>query len=105
VDYAPEAIDAARRELVALRDSALGEAEFTWAVLLSHVIAYLADYRDLLAEDQDSGRAEHNLRAIKEDLLGLAGAWEHQDRYFPSGPQYAVDLRAAIGRHITEEGA
>jgi hypothetical protein len=53
-----------------------------------------------MVEEKDAGRA---LRALINELLGLAGSWEHLDRYFPSGPQYAVDLRATIGKYITED--
>ena len=48
VDYRPEAIDDVRRLVIELRDAALEQAKFEWAVGLSHAIAYLADYRDLL---------------------------------------------------------
>ena len=48
VDYSPEGVKAARADLVVLRDSALGQAEFHWAVLLSHVIAYMAEYIEVL---------------------------------------------------------
>lgn len=99
VDYTPEGVESARTELIALRNGAL--AEFAWATLLSHVIAYLADYRELLGARKPG--CEARLRALTQQLLGLAGSWEHQDRYFPSGPQYAVDLREVVGRHIVED--
>jgi hypothetical protein len=48
IDYSPETIEDARLELIVLRDSALKQAEFKWAVLLSHVIAYMSDYAEFL---------------------------------------------------------
>jgi hypothetical protein len=48
VEYTPEAVEAAREELATLRNGALDQAEFHWAVLLSHVLAYMAEYQELL---------------------------------------------------------
>jgi hypothetical protein len=48
VDYSPEGINAVREELIVLRNGALEQAEFHWAVLLSHVIAYLAEYKEVV---------------------------------------------------------
>lgn len=105
VEYTPEAVMQAHAEVAALRNEALVQTEFHAATLLSHVLAYLYDYQELLVEVEKGKKAETELRALIEELLGLAGAWEHQDRYFPSGPQYAVDLRAKVGAHISEENS
>lgn len=48
VEYTPEAIEAARQDLIVFRDAALDAERFDWAVLLSHVIAYLGDYGRLV---------------------------------------------------------
>ena len=48
VEYTPEAIQSAREEVIALRDYALRENYFEWAVLLSHVIAYLGEYSEVV---------------------------------------------------------
>lgn len=49
VEYTPEAIQDIRQNiLIPLRDSALEQNKFEWAVGLSHVIAYMADYAEIL---------------------------------------------------------
>lgn len=48
VEYTPEAVESVRQEVIALRDEALGQAEMHWAVLLSHTIAYLSEYKEKL---------------------------------------------------------
>lgn len=49
VEYTPEAVEELRREvLIPLRDAALDQDRFDFAVGLSHVIAYMAEYRDTL---------------------------------------------------------
>ena len=50
VDYTPEAVASAREELVEMRNIALDAANFHAAVLLSHIIAYLADYKEVMEE-------------------------------------------------------
>lgn len=54
VDYTPLAIEDARESLVELRKGAMTQNEFGWVVLLSHVIAYLADYKKLRLEEMVS---------------------------------------------------
>ena len=51
IDYSPEGIESAREELITLRDGALEQAEFLWAVILSHAIALLADYKELRTKE------------------------------------------------------
>lgn len=63
--------------------------EMAAGTLLLAVRVLAKDYDDSLDE---STALERRLAAVEL----LAAAWEHQDRYFPSGPQYAVDLRAAL---------
>lgn len=46
VDYSPEAIEATRQELAAHRNHALTLGEMRYAVLMSHVIAYLAQLKE-----------------------------------------------------------
>lgn len=65
--------------------------------------AEIAEVIALLGPDSEAGQLLTDLadevaalRAQHADLLTLASTWEHQDRYFPSGPQYAVDLRAHL---------
>jgi hypothetical protein len=60
VDYSPESIENARLELAVLRNGALEQTEFKWAVLLSHVLAYLADYKEYI-------RLEDEIREMGED--------------------------------------
>lgn len=48
VEYTPAAVENAREDLILLRDSALSNNHFEWAVLLSHIIAYLGDYKTFL---------------------------------------------------------
>jgi hypothetical protein len=48
VEYTPEAVEDVREQLVELRNGALDQQEFTWAVLLSHAIAYLGSYKEVL---------------------------------------------------------
>lgn len=42
VDYTPEGIRDLRKELIILRDEALAQNEFRWAVILSHTVVLLA---------------------------------------------------------------
>lgn len=48
VEYTPEAVESVRKQLIELRDGALEQQEFTWAVLLSHTLAYMAEYKEVL---------------------------------------------------------
>lgn len=52
VEYTAEAVEAARAELIAWRDQALeaNPPSFHATVFLSHVIAYMAEYADLLKD-------------------------------------------------------
>lgn len=47
VDNTPEGIEDVRQELVEHRNQALGMGEMRYAVLMSHVIAYLAELKSL----------------------------------------------------------
>lgn len=60
VDYTPEAIEDARASLGVLRDGAMRQAEFDWVVLLSHVIGYLADYKELREKEMVSPDGDGN---------------------------------------------
>lgn len=51
IEYTPEAVNTARIGLIELRNAALGRDSFDWAVLLSHVLVYLADYAEVLEEE------------------------------------------------------
>lgn len=48
VVYTPEAVEAARQQMIDLRAAALRDMELEWSIALSDVIAYLAEYRRLL---------------------------------------------------------
>lgn len=54
VEYTPEAVESLRQEiLIPLRDTALETNNFTYAVGLSHILVYMAEYGEVLA----SGKA------------------------------------------------
>lgn len=48
IEYTPEAADSLRDELIVMRDGALAQHAFEWAVALSHVIAMMAEYKEIL---------------------------------------------------------
>ena len=48
IEYTTEAVEGIRLEVIRIRDEALKQAAFDVAVSLSWVIAYLAEYGDLL---------------------------------------------------------
>lgn len=48
IEYTPEAVDAIREQMIALRRHALADMEIEWSIALSWVIAYLAEYRRML---------------------------------------------------------
>jgi hypothetical protein len=50
IDYTSEAVEAIRDDLIKIRDEAIEQAAFPVAVTLSWVIAYLAEYGDMLSE-------------------------------------------------------
>ena len=50
VEYTPGAVMDCRAELITMRDEALKQNAWEPTVLLSHVIAYLAEYAELLDE-------------------------------------------------------
>lgn len=53
IDYTVDSIEDIRNQLIILRDEALKQNEFSWGVLLSHTIAHLADYRDIIRATED----------------------------------------------------
>jgi len=53
--YTREGVEDIRQQVIKLRDSALEQADFWWAVTLSHTIAYLAEYADLLKAQEAKG--------------------------------------------------
>jgi len=55
VDYTPSGVEDIRQQVIILRDGAIKQSDFTWAVILSHTIAYLAEYADLLKEREAKG--------------------------------------------------
>jgi hypothetical protein len=55
VDYTPEGIEQIRTELAEHRNHALGLGEMRYAVLMSHVIALLAELRRLQEKNQPEG--------------------------------------------------
>lgn len=63
VDYTPEGIESVRQLLIELRDGALQTGWMHYAVGLSHAIAYLSEYREVVAnidrafDDLESGRS------------------------------------------------
>jgi hypothetical protein len=52
IDYTPEAVEAIRDDLIKIRDEALSQSAFPVAVTLSWVIAYLAEYGDMLSDQR-----------------------------------------------------
>lgn len=53
VEYTPEAVEDLRENiLIPLRDGALSQNEFGYAVGLSHVIAHMAEYKERLEADE-----------------------------------------------------
>lgn len=68
ITYDAGAVQNLRAEMIRLRDEALAQTEFDWAVMLSHVIAALGCYRDELAKD------EHLLTATKKECAALREA-------------------------------
>lgn len=49
VEYTPEAVESLRQNvLIPLRDAGLDAGRFEYAVGLSHVIAYMAEYKEIL---------------------------------------------------------
>jgi len=63
VDYSPEAIETMRQEMIVFRDQALTQAAFGEAVALSWVIAYLAEYGDILHDPHIADIVEEWRRA------------------------------------------
>ena len=56
VEYTPEAVEDLRENvLIPLRDGALEAARFDYAVGLSHVIAYMGEYKEALASGKITG--------------------------------------------------
>lgn len=56
VEYTPEAVENLRTEvLIPLRDGALDAGRFDYAVGLSHVIAYMSEYGEALADGKITG--------------------------------------------------
>jgi hypothetical protein len=51
VEYSPEAVDSIRDVIIELRNAALTVPDFHRAVALSHALAYLADYREVLQHE------------------------------------------------------
>lgn len=47
IDYSPTGIEDIRSQLIILRDEALKENEFKWAVILSHAVVLLHHLREL----------------------------------------------------------
>lgn len=54
MEFGPQEIVANREVLIQLRDSALKNGMFAWAVHLSHTIAILAVLAALMKEDSDA---------------------------------------------------
>ena len=50
VEYTPEAVESVRELVIELRNGALDANRFDYAVGLSHAIAYLGEYKELLTE-------------------------------------------------------
>lgn len=48
VEYTPEAVESIREMLTGLRDAALSNQRFDYAVGISHALVYLSHYRDSL---------------------------------------------------------
>jgi len=52
VEYTPEAVEDLRTNLlIPMRDNALDGSYFETAVGLSHIIAYMADYKEVLESE------------------------------------------------------
>jgi hypothetical protein len=54
IDYTPEHVRAIRDQMILLRGHAMADGELGWAITLSWVIAYLAEYNVML---ETMGRA------------------------------------------------
>lgn len=48
VDHSPAGIEAIREQIITLRNSALEKNNFTWSVILTHCVAMLADYKEMV---------------------------------------------------------
>jgi len=56
VDYTPEGIESVRTEMIAFRDAALKGGHMEIAVTLSHAVALLAHFKELvIAYDRGEG--------------------------------------------------
>lgn len=54
-DYGPDDINDLRQEIIEIRDKVLKQNDFGTAVRLSHVIALMSSFCDLLREGKVSG--------------------------------------------------
>jgi len=63
IDYAPSSVEDVRDEIIQARDDALAVQDTEWALTLSWVIAYLAEYADMLNDH----RIVNELHLRRED--------------------------------------
>jgi len=52
IDYAPTSVEDVRDEIIQARDDAVRVQDTEFALTLSWVIAYLAEYADMLSDDR-----------------------------------------------------
>lgn len=78
VDYSVEGINDIRNQLIRLRNEALNQAEFTWAIIVSHAIAQLAYLVEL-----EGGELENNQYSTESDFVSKLYARLREDSPAP----------------------
>lgn len=83
VDYSSQGIEDLRKDIIVIRDGALQQAAFHWAVALSHNLALLAYLKEMLERQADVIVGPHNLAVLDAMFVAYRSELNRRDDFTP----------------------